>query len=139
MCIVDGCDQPGSTYTSRMRNGVVAQQSRKWCAVHWGERISLARMVNERNWLDDDRYLDTNGYVRVRSGSGFVSEHRRVMEQKLGRPLQKGEGVHHLNGVRHDNRPENLELWLVTQRSGIRACDLQCPHCGKTYWEDESI
>jgi hypothetical protein len=53
-----------------------------------------------------------------------VREHIVVMEQKIGRALVKGEEVHHLNGVKDDNRPENLELWAVRQPKGQRPRDL---------------
>jgi hypothetical protein len=56
--------------------------------------------------------------------SGDVSEHVLVMSQKIGRPLYKGETVHHLNGIRDDNRPENLELWAHMQPHGQRVSDL---------------
>jgi hypothetical protein len=67
-----------------------------------------------------------DGYIlRPKPGSsGYYPEHRTVMEHKLGRALRPGENVHHINGVRNDNRPENLELWVVAQPSGQRVFDL---------------
>jgi ribosomal protein S14 len=53
-----------------------------------------------------------------------VGVHRLVMEETLGRRLLPGENVHHKNGVRHDNRPENLELWVTFQPVGQRPEDM---------------
>ena len=55
--------------------------------------------------------------------SPYVFEHIRVVEALLGRYLLDTESIHHRNGVRDDNRPENLELWTRPQPSGIRASD----------------
>src|SRR5262245_12987681 len=66
------------------------------------------------------------GHPRASSGRYGV-EHIRVMEEILGRYLRPGESVHHRNGMRGDNRPENLELWTRPQPSGIRASDALAP------------
>lgn len=70
------------------------------------------------------------GYVMVRApdhprarASKYVFEHILVAEELLGRYLEPDESIHHRNGVRDDNRPENLELWTRPQPAGIRVSD----------------
>lgn len=86
------------------------------------------------NWKTGRR-VNENGYILIRlerddvfynmvNSSGCVFEHRYEMAKYLGRPLLKSENVHHINGIRDDNRIENLELWNTSQPAGKRPEDL---------------
>ncbi len=75
--------------------------------------------------------LTRNGYISLLVGNDSSSgrpkykpEHRVVMEGIIGRELTTLETVHHKNGIRHDNRPCNLELWSSQHPGGQRVCDL---------------
>lgn len=112
-------------------------ESRGLCNGHykqWGKGSELQELkrfsIPRGTW--GGWYMSGGGYVeRHRLTEDGVREyqkqHRYVVELREGRKLKPHENVHHLNGQRSDNRPENLELWSKSQPSGQRVED-------KTAW-----
>lgn len=74
--------------------------------------------------------MTADGYRRIyrpahpnATSRGYIAEHRMVMSEMLGRSLTEDERPHHINGIRDDNRPSNLELWSTWQPPGQRVED----------------
>ena len=86
-------------------------------------------------------FTDAHGYVHEydSGASKYVRQHRKVMAEVLGRPLEPGEKVHHKNGKRDDNRPENLELIVGHHFSGKRVKDVYAQDIERLALENHNL
>jgi hypothetical protein len=93
-----------------------------------------AKGIKNRNWKGQKIHSNT-GYIWIEvfdhphASAGRILEHRLIMENILGRYLERWEHVHHKNCIKDDNRPENLEIVLSYKHHG----EIRCPHCLKQF------
>lgn len=119
------CEQCGGAISPKAKPG------RRFCSRSCALKTRNAPSNAGRTLPDGTRRPHANGYVVAKRNGEWRLEHRIVMEGVLDRPLQDWERVHHKNGQRDDNRPENLELWTLKRKdpAGVRVGDYHCPGC----------
>lgn len=75
------------------------------------------------------RYVSLAGYVLVKIGiHEWALEHRLVVEQSIGRKLERDETVHHINGIKTDNRLDNLMVLTNSEHQKLHAREGTGPH-----------
>lgn len=117
------CGEPVSRQPNQLRMYKKSYCSRT-CCLKGGVENTAKKIGTTRN--------TSQGYIDERTESGWVRQHRLVMERHIGRPLWPDENVHHKNGHRSDNRTSNLEIWSTAQPAGQRVED-------KVAWAIEMI
>ncbi len=110
------------------------EEYKKLCANTGGKskgKVGL-RMEKAGRWKGGRRICGRDGYVFLHRPEhpdcrkdGDILEHRVVMEEVIGRRLFRDEDVNHLNGVKTDNRPENLRI----VRHYAHYEEMRCPKC----------
>lgn len=90
-------------------------------------RSKVVQLGEKSHRWKGGRMIDGRGYIQIlkrdhpfaTKPNFYIREHRLVMETHLGRFLKRGESIHHINGIKHDNRLSNLQLLSPSEHARL--------------------
>lgn len=92
-----------------------------FCPMHYArfKKKNKVPLLDKQKVFKKGWHLDKDGYKHIIVDGKHKREHRVVMENKIGRKLTRSEVVHHINGIKTDNRIENLQIISFSKHTSM--------------------
>jgi hypothetical protein len=118
-CCIDGC-QNDTSKGARGMCGLHAQRMRRYGDPNFITPEAQRRANNRAAQLARFDAIKENTYRKFYGRH----EHRIIAEQMLGRPLERGEIVHHIDGDKHNNNPANLKVMTQSEHMKLHKSEM---------------